>query len=135
MDLWRAVGLFAVGLGGVVVVAWLAGRLERDPARDALRGWAERMGLPLRGDGFENPLEVVGRVNDRWFTASYDANARVLLVGLDCFGEGGTVQDDALVTRWTAPTAEQIGRLSAVLEEMVAAAVAAEAGNAIVPSE
>ena len=138
MDPSRALALLVVGLIGCVAVFFLVRRIESDPVLDSVIAWAKRTGKTTRGDGFGQPFEVVGLAADRWFTVSYDANTRVLLIGLDCDAEdrqaggdnrvghpaGGPprVQDEALVTRWTKPTVEQVNQLDEVIAAMVGVA-------------
>ena len=145
MEPWRALGLWAVGIFGCVLIFFVVRRLEQDPVRDAVMAWATQSGKTTRGDGFSAPLEIVGLVGERWFTVSYDGNRRVLLIGLDCEAPDSAlpvatnadrgplpgeqrVQDDTLVTRWTRPTIEQIRQLDKVIEEMLVVAMGIE-GN------
>lgn len=134
MDPSRAAALLVVGLIGCVAVFFLVRRLEHDPVLNSVIAWAKRTGKTTRGDGFTHPLEVVGLAGERWFTVSYDANTRVLLIGLDCDAADGladaqtqaTVQDEALVTRWTKPTVEQVNQLDEVIAAMVGVARSVE---------
>lgn len=124
MDPSRAAALLVVGLFGCLAVFFLVRRMEHDPVLDSIIAWSKRTGKTTRGDGFSQPLEVVGLAGDRWFTVSYDANTGVLLIGLDCdaVDSGTQVQDEALVTRWTKPTEEQVNQLDEVIAAMVGVA-------------
>jgi len=94
-----------------VIGAWAWVRLRPSPSARALRAWGEAAGLHCRGDGVDQPLELVGRRRDRWFTVALQRGPpEVLLLAIDCDAAGDAplaggrhLSDGALATRVTAP--------------------------------
>jgi hypothetical protein len=129
MDPSRVLAWLIVAVAGSALVFWAARRLNHDPVLNEIEAWGKRGQTTVRGDGYRHALEVVGMVGSRWYTVAYDANAGVMLIGIDCAAHPGApgVQEETLVSRWTRPTIEQVRRLDAALVEMATLAAELEA--------
>lgn len=76
-----------------------------------LLAFAARRGLPVRDSG---PYQIVGSQEGRWFTVTFQPGSpSILLVAVDA-----ATPEEAVATRWTAPTVEHIRRLDVVIDEM-----------------
>lgn len=126
MDTARTVGLLLTAALACAAAWAIARRLDADSPTERLRAWAERRHHPVRGDGRSGPVEVVGTLGERLFTVALVPDGTgTLLVGIDCHareavpGPGAfTLHDGALVSRWTAPRAEDVDRLDEILVGM-----------------
>lgn len=140
-----ALALFLVGFVGATLM-WLG--LVAIPRRlravEDLRAFAVARGLRASGDGAELPLRIVGTVRGRLFTVAYQANpvrGSVLLVGVDCDsaaeGPQGRLNaeagDRALVSRWTEPPAELLGRMETLIDALAEMAEELEKENPAEP--
>ncbi len=118
-----------------VIGAWAWARLRPSPAARALRAWGDAQGVHRRGDGVDQPLELVGRRRDRLFTVALQRGPpEVLLLAIDCdaggdgpLSEGRHLSDGALATRVTAPPVALCADPGPWLDALADAAEALEA--------